>query len=258
MSNSIQIALLQTSLSWEDPLGNRNHIENKIKTLSRSVDLLVLPEMFSTGFSMNPTKVEKEEGPKTKAWMMTMARVYTVALVGSISFYEDGQWYNRCFFVTPEGLIYQYDKRHTFSLAGENKTYSSGKSRVVVPYKGFQFLLQICYDLRFPVWARNTEDYDAVLYVANWPKPRIAAWDTLLKARAIENMAYAIGVNRIGTDPNDNEYPGHSSVYDALGKQLVFSEESEVLYTTLEKKHLEQTRTNLGFLNDRDRFSLKV
>ena len=162
-----------------------------------------------------------------------------------------------CLSLTAE--IYWYDKRHTFTLAGEDKVYKSGDKRLVVDYKGFRICPMICYDLRFPAYGRGIkEDYDVLLYVANWPEPRIDAWATLLKARAIENMAYCIGVNRIGEDANDLKYPGHSTVFDSLGNQMVYSEMEEILYTGLSMSNIIETRDRLRFLEDRDNFSLKL
>ncbi|WP_291865041.1 nitrilase family protein [Maribacter sp.] len=257
MNIELNIALIQTSLEWENPELNRVLIQKKIEALKESTDVVVLPEMFTTGFTMNPSSIEIDEGNKTIAWMQKVAYENDVALVGSIAFTELNKHYNRLCFVSPNGEYWYYNKKHTFTLVGEGKVYESGTERLIVNYKGFRICPLICYDLRFPVWARNTENYDVLLYVANWPKPRIFAWDSLLKARAIENMAYCIGVNRIGKDNSGYEYPGHSAVYDYLGNTLVFSNKEETLYTTLSKTHIEKTRGKLKFLEDRDSFNLK-
>ncbi len=256
MPTELSIALIQTSLAWQDPQKNRNMFSKAIESLASPVDLVVLPEMFTTGFTMTPEAVAPAEGPNTLAWMLSQAKDHQVAVIGSIPFYEKKQYTNRLFFVEPNGTYHYYDKKHTFTLAGEDLVYKSGKERLVVNYKGFKICPMICYDLRFPVWARNKGDYDVLLYVANWPKPRISAWDTLLKARAIENMAYCVGVNRIGKDANDHIYSGHSAVYDCLGEPKVFSEEDTILVTTLSKDHIEDTRNTLRFLEDRDAFTL--
>ncbi|MEX0290102.1 MAG: amidohydrolase [Flavobacteriaceae bacterium] len=258
MSKDLKIALIQSSLVWENPEQNRINFEGKIQEISDDIDLIVLPEMFTTGFTMTPENVNAIESEKTVSWMKQMAQSRKTALLGSISFHHPKKYTNRLFFVDADGNLAQYDKRHTFTLAGEDKVYEAGKDRLLVDYKGFKICPLICYDLRFPVWARNTEEYDALIYVANWPKPRIGAWDALLKARAIENMAYCIGVNRIGTDPNGYEYSGHSAAYDCLGKQLVFSEEETVLYTSLSRSHIDSTRQKLNFLKDRDHFNLVI
>ena len=256
MSKELSIALIQTSLAWQDPEKNRNTFSKAIRAMASPVDLVVLPEMFTTGFTMTPEALDQTEGSKTLEWMVANAKNHNVAIIGSIPFFEKAKYTNRLFFVEPNGQYHYYDKKHTFTLAGEDIVYKSGKERLIVNYLGFKICPMICYDLRFPVWARNKGDYDVLLYVANWPKPRISAWDTLLKARAIENMAYCVGVNRIGTDANDHVYCGHSAVYDCLGEPLVFSEEDDILITSLSKDHIVDTRKKLRFLEDRDAFTL--
>ncbi len=258
MSEQLKVALIQRALAWENPAQNRDAIEKTVHGITKEVDLLVLPEMFTTGFTMQPENVAHSEGVETLSWMREVAANKKTAVMGSIPFFENENYTNRLFFVTPDGNHRHYDKRHTFTLAGEDKVYTKGTQRLIFTYKGFHLCPMICYDLRFPVWARNTEAYDVLIYVANWPKPRITAWDTLLKARAIENMAYCIGVNRIGTDENGHEYSGHSAVYDALGVQRAFSEKEEVVFAVLEKEHLTTTRNTLKFLDDQDEFTLKV
>ena len=256
MENFLNIALVQTSLIWEDPAANRNRFSEILKDVVPGTDLIVLPEMFHSGFTMHPEHLDKKEGPETLKWMQKKAEVTGAALMGSIPFFENGDYTNRLFFVTPEGATHHYDKRHTFTLAGEDKVYRAGDSRLIVNFKGFKICPMICYDLRFPVWARNTDDYDILIYVANWPKPRITAWDILLKARAIENMAYCIGVNRIGSDEVGHEYPGHSAVYDVLGERIAFSSEEKILYAKLSNEHIASNRKKLRFLEDRDVFKI--
>ncbi|WP_318343693.1 amidohydrolase [Flagellimonas baculiformis] len=257
MARTLRIALIQSHLHWENPEKNRTMFGEKINAISEEVDLVVLPEMFTSGFTMEPGQIDSSEGKQTVEWMQRLAQQKNTALTGSIVFQENGNYFNRLFFVEPNGEYHTYDKKHTFTLAGEDKVYEAGKQKLIVEYKGFNICPLICYDLRFPVWARNVEDYDVLIYVANWPKPRIEAWDTLLKARAIENMAYCIGVNRIGQDHLQHEYPGHSAVYDVLGKQMAYSGGEEILYATLDKEHIESTRKKLRFLEDRDNFSWK-
>jgi len=254
----LNVALVQTSLIWEKPKENRDRLSKKMASLSKKVDVIILPEMFTTGFTMTPQNIDTAEGQKTVDWMLREAKGFGTAIVGSIPFFENGNFTNRLFFVGPNGAISHYDKRHTFTLAGEDQVYTAGNSHLIVEYKGFRINPMICYDLRFPVWARNTQDYDVLIFVANWPKPRITAWDTLLKARAIENMSYCIGVNRCGEDEGGYQYSGHSAVYDCLGERLVFSKEETVLYTTLSKTHISATRNKLRFLEDSDGFSLKL
>jgi len=256
MAKELQVALVQSSLIWENPEQNRVNFSEKINAISADVDVIVLPEMFTTGFTMKPKNLDEQEGERTLTWMQKISKDKAAAVVGSLPFYENTNFTNRLFFVEPNGEYHQYDKRHTFTLAGEHEVYNAGSEKLIFDYKGFRICPMVCYDLRFPVWARNTQNYDVLIYVANWPKPRIAAWDALLKARAIENMTYCIGVNRIGSDDECQEYPGHSAAYDCLGEQLVFSEKEEIIYATLSKEQLIATRGKLKFLEDRDDFTL--
>lgn len=258
MVKNLKAAVLQVDLVWEDIEANKRKFEERISALSGDVDLIVLPEMFTTGFSMNAKGLaEPVKGPSFE-WMQKMAYQKNAAVTGSLIISEDKLFYNRLYFVYPDGSFEKYDKKHTFTLAKENETYASGNERLVVTYQGWKICPLVCYDLRFPVWARNTENYDLLLYVANWPAPRIHAWDILLQARAIENMSYCIGVNRVGKDGKDLDYVGHSAVYDLLGKRISknateteFSEE-----VVLSKDHLLETRSQLRFLQDRDQFTL--
>ena len=256
MTDTLNTALIQTSLFWEDPVANRIHFEELFHTVA-GADLIILPEMFSTGFTMNPQHIDEDQQSETVSWMQRQARAFNTAITGSIIAKEGDRYYNRLYFVSPDGDIFTYDKRHTFTLAGEDQIYDRGSEKVFFSYLGFKICPMICYDLRFPVWSRNTEDFDVLLYVANWPSTRVTAWDTLLRARAIENMVYCIGVNRIGKDDNGLEYPGHSAVYDSLGESLVFSDKEEILVAELNKNHLETTRNKLKFLQDRDSFNLQ-
>ncbi len=254
----LKVALIQADLIWESPNQNRQNFIEKINAISQQVDLIVLPEMFTTGFSMNPYKLAESMDGETMAWLTKVAKEKNVAITGSLIIQENEHYYNRLVFVFPSGEIKYYDKRHTFTLVGEHKVYKAGVEKLIVNYKGWKICPLICYDLRFPVWARNVENYDLLIYVANWPKTRIAAWDTLLKARAIENMSYCIGVNRVGLDANDYEYVGHSAVYNCLGESISSIEPSkeQTAIITLKTNHLKETRDKLQFLNDRDNFSL--
>ena len=253
----MKIALLQAPLVWENPIANRKYFEAKIKALAENVDLIVLPEMFTSGFTMNPKAVAETMQGDTIVWLKNLAKAKNAAITGSLVMEENGHFFNRLVFVFPSGAIQKYDKKHLFTLAGEDKIYTAGTEKLIVDYMGFKICPLICYDLRFPVFARNTEDYDVLIYVANWPKIRINAWDSLLKARAIENMCYTIGVNRIGEDANQHEYIGHSQVIDFLGNYDIEPQEIEGIFiTTLDKKKLLETRQKFGFLNDRDAFKL--
>lgn len=255
----MKVALVQSSLFWENPETNRNHFEEKINTITEKVDLIVLPEMFSTGFTMNPDGVAETMNGKTVFWMQTLAKAKKTAITGSVVIEEDGKYYNRLVFVFPSGEIKHYDKRHLFSLAGEEKIYTAGNKKIIVEYLGWKICPLICYDLRFPVFSRNVENYDILIYVANWPKTRILAWDSLLRARAIENLSYTIGVNRIENDANDIQYNGHSQIINPLGEYLVKPNEEEGIFIfELDKNVLEENRKKFNFLNDADTFEIRL
>jgi predicted amidohydrolase len=258
METDLKTTIIQSKLHWENAEANRRMFSEKIASIKGKTDLIVLPEMFSTGFSMNAEKLAEPNDGETLNWMVSEAKKYNAAITGSVIIKENGNFYNRLFFIFPDRNYEKYDKKHTFTLAKENETYSAGTQRLIVDYKSWRICPLICYDLRFPVWARNTEDYDVLIYVANWPKVRTVAWDTLLRARAIENMAYCVGVNRVGFDGNEHEYNGHSAVYDVLGKQISDSNyEKEFIQTlVLKKEHIETNREKFRFLNDRDEFIL--
>lgn len=254
----MKITLIQTSLVWEDAEANRQNFAEKINSIQEATDIILLPEMFSTGFTMKPEAVAQTMDGLTVAWMKAIAVEKNCAVTGSLIIQEDGKYYNRLLFVFPDSKIKSYDKRHLFSLAGEDKAYTAGKERLIIEYKGWKICPLICYDLRFPVFSRNTEEYDLLLYVANWPEPRVLAWDTLLRARAIENVCYAAGVNRVGQDSNGHNYPGHSQVFDCLGKTVLEPSEGEGIFTiTLDKVNIQETRSKFSFLNDRDSFTVQ-
>ena len=254
----MKIALLQSSLFWENPKANRNHFEEKINALAEKVDLIVLPEMFSTGFTMNPEAVFETMEGETIQWMQSLTKAKNSAITGSLVVKENDNFHNRLVFVFPSGEMQIYDKRHLFTLAGEDKVYTAGSQKLIVEYLGWKICPLICYDLRFPVFARNVENYDVLIYVANWPKSRIQAWDILLKARSVENLCYTVGVNRVGLDNNNLEYDGHSQTVDFMGNYVLEPQENEgVFIVELNKQKLVETRKKLGFLNDRDSFELK-
>jgi len=258
MQDELKIALVQADLVWENPEQNRLNFAAKIESIDEPFDVVVLPEMFTSGFSMDAKSVSENMDGATVSWLKSLSKTKQIAIAGSIVIFENNNYYNRFLFIEPSGRLTYYDKRHTFTLAGEHKVYTAGKERVIIDYKGWKICPMVCYDLRFPVWARNTENYDVLIYVANWPIPRIDAWDTLLKARAIENMSYCIGVNRVGVDGIDVKYCGSSATYDVLGKKLtnipLHREAIEVV--TLSKNHIRKFRNTLKFLNDRDVFNL--
>ncbi len=257
----LKIALIQSDLIWEQPEQNRDVFTKKINTIDQDVNLIILPEMFTTGFTMNPKPLAEDMNGKTILWMQEMAKSKKAAIVGSIIVNEGNKYYNRLLFVYPDdGKLDYYDKRHTFTLAGESHVYTAGSKRMIAQYKGWKICPLICYDLRFPVWSRNTEDYDVLLYVANWPTPRISAWDSLLRARAIENMCYAVGVNRVGTDTNNHEYSGHSACFNLLGEKMsnFKPHQEDIQVVELSKSQLTSIREKLQFLEDRDNFNLII
>jgi omega-amidase len=255
----MKIALIQSDLYWEDISKNRKSFESKINEINSEVNLVVLPEMFSTGFTMNAPQVAETMQGETVLWMQSLAKQKNFAITGSLIIAENEQYYNRMLFVFPSGEIQYYNKRHLFSLAGEDKFYTSGDKKVIVEYLGWKICLQVCYDLRFPVFARNVESSDLLLYVANWPKVRTNAWDALLKARAIENLSYVVGVNRIGFDANNFEHIGHSQAVDFLGNYILEPQETEATFIVeLDKDVMLETRKKLDFLSDKDLFKIKI
>ncbi len=258
MSQHLKVSLIQTELIWEQPLLNLSAFDTKLKELYGKTDLVILPEMFTTGFSMNPREIAYSY--TIYDWFKKHAMEGGFAIYGSVMFVKDsGSHCNRGVFMKPNGEFSIYDKKHTFTLAGESNVYEAGEEPVIATYKDWKFNLQICYDLRFPVFARNTQDYDCVIYVANCPVPRVNAWDALLKARAIENMAYSIGVNRVGTDGTGMDYSGHSQVYDVLGHELLNHpwEQEGTQTVVLDKENIDFNRKKLRFLEDRDGFTLE-
>jgi predicted amidohydrolase len=217
---NLAVTLVQHELKWEDPAENRAFFEQKIREQAPASDLIVLPEMFTTGFSMNALgNAEEPQGP-TQEWMQDLAKQLDCAITGSIAVKEGEFVYNRLLFVTPDNC-WHYDKRHLFRMLGEHKRYAPGSDRVIVNWRDWRIKLEVCYDLRFPVFSRNKQDYDLLLYVANWPSARAHHWRTLLQARAIENLAYVVGVNRIGADANGLNYSGDSMLVDPRGQLVV-------------------------------------
>lgn len=258
MGEQLTVTYIQSELIWENATENRSRFERKITAITEQTDIIVLPEMFTTGFAMAPELLAESMNGTTVSWMQEMAKKTQSAICGSLIITENNNYYNRFIFVTPNGTLQFYNKRHLFSLAGEHEHYTNTNEQVIITYKNWRICPLICYDLRFPVWSRNTQNYDVLIYVANWPKPRINAWNTLLKARAIENMSYVVGVNRTGTDPNGNAYSGHSMVLDGLGHELSpLAENIEYTYSvTLSKNELNNVRQKFNFLNDKDTFTL--
>lgn len=257
MQDTLQLTGIQTDLVWESPAANRRAFGDIMDSLHTPGDIILLPEMFATGFSMKPQGIA--DTGESLEWMKAQAATLKTAIAGSLMVNDKGNYYNRFYFVTPDGSVSHYDKRHRFTLAGEHKVYEAGSSFTIVEHKGWKIALQVCYDLRFPVFSRNTQGYDLLLYVANWPEKRVFAWDTLLRARAIENMAYCAGINRIGKDGNGYAHNGHSAIYDMLGATMAAAEDKDTVITaSLSAERLRQTRQQLNFLSDRDRFQLEA
>jgi omega-amidase len=253
----LTITLIQTNLHWEDKTANLQMLAEKINSISVPTELVVLPEMFSTGFSMQPEKLAETMDGETITWMKKMASTKNIILTGSIIIEEENKYYNRLIWMLPNGQYGYYDKRHLFAFANEHEHYTAGKKRLIAQVKGWKINLQICYDLRFPVWARQQapDEYDIILYVANWPERRSHPWKTLLTARAIENQCYAIGVNRVGNDGNNIYHSGNSMVVDPLGNELYHKADDEDIFTiTLQKDTLQETRNKFPFLKDADSF----
>lgn len=251
--NNLRIAGLNLDIAWENKAKNFSTIERELSSVP--ADLYLLPEMFSTGFHMEPAKIA-DQAEETLTWMKSFAVAANTAVCGSASVAEKGKFYNRMYFVQPDGTVDYYDKRHLFSYAGEDKKYQAGVDRKIVRYKGWRLLLQVCYDLRFPVFARNNSDYDAILYVANWPKSRIDAWSTLLKARAVENQSYVFGLNRTGTDGNNLQYPESSQVFDPLGTEIT-KRSNNIISSVFDHNQLNHWRGKFPFLDDRDSFTVR-
>lgn len=261
-SPELRIALVQTDLHWQDKTANLAMLEEKIWDLKGKCDLILLPEMFPTGFSMEAKKLAEPMNLGIQKWMRQLASQTETVIAGSAIITEGGKFYNRLLWVSPDGYTEHYDKRHLFRMANEQETYSSGKKLPIFHLNGWKICPQICYDLRFPVWSRNGwEDgiagYDLIFYVASWPAARISAWDALLPARAIENLSYSIGVNRIGVDGNGIAYNGHSAAFDFKGEKLLGLGEAEgVQILTLSSKSLEEYRTKFPAWRDSDSFEI--
>ena len=262
-SPEIRIALVQTDLHWQDKTANLAMLEEKIWGLKGQADLIILPEMFTTGFSMEAEKLAEPMNLTACKWMKQLAAQTQATLTGSVIITEGGKYYNRLLWVNPDGYIEHYDKRHLFRMAHEHETYSSGQKLPIFHLKGWRFCPQVCYDLRFPVWSRNGWDkgeagYDVVFYVASWPAARVSAWDSLLPARAIENLSYSIGVNRVGIDGNGILYSGHSAAFDFKGEKTADLGETEMIQViSFSAQKLEEYRTKFPAWRDADEFTIK-
>lgn len=250
----MKITGLNLDIIWKNKTENFQFIEKELQ--NQEADVFLLPEMFSTGFCMDASEVS-DRNQESLEFLKKMAKEKKAAFCGSAPVEDGGKFYNRMYFVQSDSQVDFYDKRHLFSFSGEDKVYTPGKERVIVNYKGFRILLQVCYDLRFPVFARNNDDYDAILYVANWPEKRVGAWEHLLKARAIENLSFVFGLNRIGTDGNNLFYPESSHCFFADGKEIS-QKQGNVVSAELNIEELKDFRNHFQFLNDRDSFSIEL
>jgi predicted amidohydrolase len=260
----LTISTIQTDIHWENKDKNLRMLEEKIQSLQGNTEVVILPEMFSTGFSMHAESLaEPMDGP-TVEWMKKVSIENKMIVTGSVIIEAEKKYYNRLIWMMPNGSYGTYDKRHLFAYSGEDKHYTAGNKRLITSVKGWKINVQVCYDLRFPVWARQhpaeesgQPEYDVLLYVANWPERRSHAWKTLLCARAIENQCYVVGVNRVGKDGNDIYYSGNSLVIDPLGEVLYHMADEEDIFTiTLHKKKLEEIRAKFPFLQDGDGFNI--
>ena len=257
---SLTFTLIQTDLFWEDKKANLLMLEEKILNLKDKTQIVVLPEMFSTGFSMLPNLFAETMQGYTIDWMKRIASTQKIILTGSVMIEEEGNYYNRLIWMMPNGQFGYYDKRHCFAYANEDKHYTAGKTKTIAQVNGWKINLQICYDLRFPVWVRQQKNnlYDAIIYVANWPERRSTAWKSLLVARAIENQCYVIAVNRVGKDGNDIEHSGDSMVINPLGEILYQKNNVEDIFTiTIDKNTVEEVRNKFPFWKDADDFNIK-
>jgi omega-amidase len=260
--STISITTIQTDLKWEDKEANLKMLEAKINAIEEKTEIVVLPEMFSTGFSMQPQLLAETMDGETIQWMKELAINNKIILTGSIIIKEDDKYFNRLIWMLPNGQFGYYDKRHLFAYGEEHNHYSAGNKRLIASVKGWKINLQVCYDLRFPVWARqqstaNETEYDVLINVANWPDKRIHAWKTLLCARAIENQCYVVGVNRVGNDGNNIYHSGNSLIVDPLGEVLYHQADAEDVFTiVLENEKLDEVRTKFPFWKDADKFNL--
>lgn len=262
MSNlsKISVSIVQYQPEWENVPENLNQLSELIRLSKPETDVLVLPEMFQTGFTMNPSCTNADRIDETLNWMKQTAHKLNAVVTGSVLVGDNNNYYNRLYWVQPDGVVRWYNKRHLFHMAGEHNTITAGNERVVVSYNGFRFCLQICYDLRFPVWSRNKSDYDVLIYVANWPEVRINAWNTLLKARAIENSCYVIGSNRVGKDATNLVYNGEAQVVDYLGNVQLKSEPyaTGIFTTQLDLDKLNAFRAKFNTQADADVFEIQL
>jgi omega-amidase len=256
---NLRVTMIQADLAWQDPESNRGMLAAHFRGLVGHTDLIVLPEMFSTGFTMDAERLAEDMDGPTVGWMREEAAAVGCAITGSVVIRDGSQHFNRLLWATPDGGMAHYDKRHLFRMAREQEHYSAGERRLVIGWKGWRVCPLVCYDLRFPVWSRNRDDYDLLLYVANWPARRRVAWQALLRARAIENLCYVVGVNRIGKDGNGATYAGDSVALDFLGQALGGDRGGDFAETVvLDRESLLNFRRDFPAHLDADAFELKA
>lgn len=257
--SDLSVHIIQYDIVWQDAEANRKNIENIISRESKSCDIIVLPEAFNSGFAVEAQSIAETIDGKTISWLMDKAEEYGCAICGSLFVNDKNNYYNRFVFASPDRTLQYYDKRHLFSIGGEDKIFSKGENRIIFNYKGWRILPSICYDIRFPVWSRNNLNYDIMINVANWDKSRINVWNTLLKARAIENQCYTIGVNRIGNDGSGSAYNGNSSIIDYKGNPIIeLGNNCEVGKAVLSYSSLHSFRSKFNTLADIDNFDIKM
>lgn len=262
--SDLKVTLIQSQLHWENIAANIGMFDEKINAISERTEVVFLPEMFSTGFSMRPEKLAETMEGSAVQWMKQKAAEKKIIITGSLIIEENGAYLNRLVWMLPNGTMGTYDKRHLFGYAGEHEQYQAGDKRLIAQVKGWKICLNICFDLRFPVWARNNivadtnaPAYDVLVYVANWPERRNTAWKALLQARAIENQCYVIGVNRVGNDGNDIYHSGETSLIDPMGEIIYQKSHEEDIFTyTLDRNKLDEVRKNIPFLKDADKFQI--
>lgn len=255
--DELRIALIQSKLQWEDKAANRAMFKDKISSLDKQADIIVLPEMFTTGFSMKPENLAESMNGESIVWMKEMSYSADAIIVGSMIIEENSKYYNRLIWMRPDQTFESYDKRHLFRLANEQDIYTAGQTKKIVEYKDWKINLNICYDMRFPVWSRNQNDYDILLNVANWPAKRSYPWKTLMRARAIENMSYVVALNRVGDDGNGYYHSGDSAIIKADGTTIVEqANEEKILWGELSISELESFRDRFQFYKDADDFKI--
>ncbi len=256
--NPLKITLVQAYLFWENIDKNLQNLGLKLGSIREKTDLIILPEMFNTGFTMNAEALAEEMNGKTMKWMQEKAFRYNAVVVGSLIIKENEKYFNRLIWMKPDGTFEKYDKKHLFGMAKEDEVFTAGNERLMVELNGWKIMPVICYDLRFPVWLRNTKDYyDLLLVIANWPEKRSHHWQTLIPARAIENQSYIIALNRVGHDGNEIYYSGDTTCLSPQGKVIYYKKDDEDLYTfTIQHDEVEKTRAEMPFLKDADRFKI--